>query len=58
MATELMSPALFRIAALARAEFVLLDCEHQAWSLETVGAVIVAGLGTDVVPLVRVPDAE
>jgi 2-keto-3-deoxy-L-rhamnonate aldolase RhmA len=58
MATELTSPALFRIAALAGAEFVLLDCEHPSWSLETVGAVIAAGLGTDVVPLVRVPDAE
>lgn len=57
MATELMTPALFRIAALAGAEFVLLDLEHPAWSLETVRSVIAGGLGTEVVPFVRVPDA-
>ncbi len=58
MVQELMTPALFRIAAAAGAEFVLLDQEHPAWSLETVRGVIAAGRGTDVVPFVRVPDAE
>jgi 2-dehydro-3-deoxyglucarate aldolase/4-hydroxy-2-oxoheptanedioate aldolase len=57
MVTELMSPALFRLAALAGAEFVFLDQEHPAWSLETIRAVIAAGHGTDVVSIVRVPDA-
>jgi 2-dehydro-3-deoxyglucarate aldolase/4-hydroxy-2-oxoheptanedioate aldolase len=58
MVMELTGPALFRIAGLAGAEFVLLDLEHPSWSLETVRGVIAAGFGTEVIPIVRVPDAE
>jgi 2-dehydro-3-deoxyglucarate aldolase/4-hydroxy-2-oxoheptanedioate aldolase len=58
MVWEVMTPALFRIAEAAGAEFVLLDREHPAWSLERVRDVIAAGHGTSVVPFVRVPDAD
>jgi 2-keto-3-deoxy-L-rhamnonate aldolase RhmA len=58
MVWELMTPAVFRIAEAAGAEFVLLDQEHPAWSLERVRDVIAAGRASDVVPFVRVPDAE
>ncbi len=58
MVWELMTPSTFRIAEAAGAEFVLLDQEHPPWSLERVRDVIAAGRSTDVVPFVRVPDAE
>jgi len=58
MAQEFMTPALLPLARSAGAEFVLLDLEHPAWSLETLRSVIAAGAATDVVPIVRVPDAE
>lgn len=58
MVWELMTPAVFPIAAAAGAEFVLLDQEHPAWSLERVRDVIAAGRGSDVVPFVRIPEAE
>jgi 2-keto-3-deoxy-L-rhamnonate aldolase RhmA len=58
MVQELMTPSLFRIAQLAGAEFVFLDLEHTAWSLETLRSVIAGGLGTDLDSIVRVPDAE
>jgi 2-keto-3-deoxy-L-rhamnonate aldolase RhmA len=58
MAWELMTPALFPIAAAAGAEFVLLDQEHPAWGLERIRDVIAAGRATGVAPFVRVPDAE
>jgi 2-keto-3-deoxy-L-rhamnonate aldolase RhmA len=58
MVWELMTPAVFPIAQSAGAEFVLLDQEHPAWSLERVRDVIAAGRGSSVVPFVRIPDAE
>jgi 2-keto-3-deoxy-L-rhamnonate aldolase RhmA len=58
MVAEMLTPALFRIAAAAEAEFLLLDREHGAWSLETVRSAIGSGLATNVVPIVRVPDAQ
>lgn len=58
MVWELMSPALFSIAAAAGADFVLLDREHPAWTLERVRDVIAAGRASDVVPLVRIPDGQ
>jgi 2-keto-3-deoxy-L-rhamnonate aldolase RhmA len=58
MVQEFMTPALLPLARSAGAEFVLLDLEHPAWSLETLRSVIAAGTATDVVPIVRVPDAE
>ena len=57
MVTEFATPAILRIAASGGAEFVLLDCEHPAWSLERMRGVIAAG-PPGVVPWVRVPDAE
>ena len=58
MAWEMMTPAVFRIAEAAGAEFVLLDQEHPPWGLERVRDVVAAGRGTGVVPLVRVADAQ
>jgi 2-dehydro-3-deoxyglucarate aldolase/4-hydroxy-2-oxoheptanedioate aldolase len=58
MVWELMTPAVFRIAEAAGADFVLLDQEHPPWGLERVRDVIATGRGCDVVPFVRVPDAE
>jgi 2-keto-3-deoxy-L-rhamnonate aldolase RhmA len=58
MAREFMTPALMPLVASAGAEFLLLDLEHAAWSLETLRAVLGAGAGTNVVPIVRVPDAH
>jgi 2-keto-3-deoxy-L-rhamnonate aldolase RhmA len=58
MVQEFMTPAIMPLARSAGAEFVLLDLEHPAWSLETLRAVIAAGAATDAVPIVRVPDAE
>jgi len=58
MVWELMTPAVFRIAEGAGAEFVLFDQEHPPWSLERIRDLIAAGRAGDVVPFVRVPDAE
>jgi 2-keto-3-deoxy-L-rhamnonate aldolase RhmA len=58
MVQELMTPAVFGIAQAAGAEFVLLDQEHPAWGLERVREVIAAGRASEVVPFVRIPDAE
>jgi 2-keto-3-deoxy-L-rhamnonate aldolase RhmA len=58
MVWELMTPAVFRIAEIAGAEFVLLDQEHPPWGLERVRDVIAAGRGSEVVPFVRVADAQ
>jgi 2-keto-3-deoxy-L-rhamnonate aldolase RhmA len=57
MAREFMTPALMPIVAAAGGEFVLLDMEHTPWSLETLRGVVAAGVGTEVAPLIRVPDA-
>src|SRR5205823_11113005 len=57
MVWELMTPAVFRIAEAAGAEFVLFDQEHPPWSLERIRDLIAAGRAGDVVPFVRVPDA-
>ena len=57
MVWELLTPAVFRLAESAGAEFVLLDREHPSWSLERIREVIAAGRYTSVVPLCRVPDA-
>jgi len=58
MGRGVVTPALFRVAELAGADFLFLDLEHPAWSLETLRSVIAAGLGTNVVSFVRVPDAQ
>lgn len=58
MVWEMMTPALFPIAARAGADFVFLDLEHPSWTLERVRDVIAAGRWTAPVPIVRVPDAE
>jgi 2-keto-3-deoxy-L-rhamnonate aldolase RhmA len=58
MVWELMTPAIFPIAEAAGAEFVLFDQEHPPWGLERVRDVIAVGRRSDVVPFLRVPDAE
>lgn len=58
MVMDFPTSSTLKIAASAGAEFVLLDLEHPAWSLETMRSVIAAGAATAVVPFVRVPDAE
>jgi 2-dehydro-3-deoxyglucarate aldolase/4-hydroxy-2-oxoheptanedioate aldolase len=54
MVFEFGTPGLVRILAMAGADFVLLDQEHNGWGVEQLKPVIAVARGTDVVPLVRV----
>jgi 2-keto-3-deoxy-L-rhamnonate aldolase RhmA len=58
MVFEFRTPGIARIAAAARAEFVIFDLEHTGWSEETVGMLIATARGADVVPMVRVPATQ
>jgi 2-keto-3-deoxy-L-rhamnonate aldolase RhmA len=47
-----------RIFALAGFDFVFIDTEHTAFTLETVADMIASARRADIVPIVRVPQAE
>ena len=58
MAAEFRSPEVGRTLAAAGFDFLLIDNEHSAYSLETVNDMIRAAKPTGIVPIVRVPEAE
>ncbi len=51
-------PDISRIYARAGFDFVFIDMEHTAFSLETVADMVQAARGSGIVPIVRVPQAE
>jgi 2-dehydro-3-deoxyglucarate aldolase/4-hydroxy-2-oxoheptanedioate aldolase len=55
MIFEMATPGVGRLAASAGADFVLLDLEHTAWSIDRVAPALSAMRADDVTPLVRVP---
>ncbi len=56
--SRLRAPDVARIYAVAGFDFVFIDMEHTCFSLETVADMIQAARQADIVPLVRVPQAE
>lgn len=56
--SRLRGPEIPRILARAGFQFVFIDMEHSAFSMETVADLIRAGRDNDIVPIVRVPQAE
>ena len=58
MTTEFRNPEVARVLAAAGFDFLLIDNEHSAYSLETVNDMIRAAKPTGLVPIVRVPEAE
>ena len=54
MVFEFGTPNLVRLLAMAGADFVLFDQEHNGWGVEQLKPLIASARGTDVVPLVRV----
>jgi 2-keto-3-deoxy-L-rhamnonate aldolase RhmA len=57
MVSEFATTGIARLAAAAGADFVLLDLEHTAYSLEHMRSVVAAARSSDITVLVRVPDA-
>ena len=57
-AVEFATPGLMQIAAVAGAEFLILDMEHSALDIETVKQQMAYARGLDIVPIVRVPAAQ
>ena len=58
MLQELRSPAVIQLVANAGYDFVFIDMEHGAYNMETVADLIKVARLANLVPLVRVPDAE
>jgi 2-dehydro-3-deoxyglucarate aldolase/4-hydroxy-2-oxoheptanedioate aldolase len=58
MVSEFATPGIARLAAQAGAEFVLFDLEHTGYGIERMRWVLAAARAADVVPFLRVPDAE
>jgi hydroxycarboxylate dehydrogenase B len=56
--SRLRSPEVPRLYAAAGFDFVFIDMEHSAFSLETVADLVQGARMADIVPLVRVPQAE
>ncbi len=56
MVTEMRSPAIALLFAHAGFDFMFIDMEHGAYSIETVADIIKVARLADIVPLVRVPD--
>jgi 2-keto-3-deoxy-L-rhamnonate aldolase RhmA len=57
MVGEFATTGIARLAAAAGADFVLLDLEHTAYSLEHMRVVVAAARSSEITVLVRVPDA-
>ena len=55
---RLRSPEVARLYAHAGFDFVFIDMEHSAFSLETVADMISAARAASIVPIVRIPQAE
>ncbi len=58
MVTEFATPGIARLAAGAGADFVLFDLEHTGYDYERMRNVLAAAEASDVVPFLRVPDAD
>ena len=58
MVTEFATPGVARLAAGAGSEFVLFDLEHTGYDYERLRNVLAAAEAVDVVPFLRVPDAD
>jgi 2-keto-3-deoxy-L-rhamnonate aldolase RhmA len=58
MVTEFATSGVSRLAARAGAEFVLFDLEHTGYGIERMRETLAASMSVDVVPFLRVPDAE
>jgi 2-keto-3-deoxy-L-rhamnonate aldolase RhmA len=58
MVTEFATTGVARLAARAGAEFVLFDLEHTGYGIERMRETLAATAAADVVPFLRVPDAE
>jgi 2-keto-3-deoxy-L-rhamnonate aldolase RhmA len=56
--SRLRSPDIARIYAKAGFDFVFIDMEHSAYSMETVADMITAARSGGIVPIVRVPQAD
>jgi 2-keto-3-deoxy-L-rhamnonate aldolase RhmA len=56
--SRLRSPEVARLYAQAGFDFVFIDMEHSAFSLETVADMIAAARAASIVPIVRIPQAE
>jgi 2-keto-3-deoxy-L-rhamnonate aldolase RhmA len=56
--SRLRSPDIARLYALAGFDFVFIDMEHSAYSMETVTDMIAAARTGGIVPIVRVPQAD
>lgn len=58
MITEMRSPSIILLMAQVGFDFVFIDMEHTEYNLETVADMLKLARRTNLVPLVRVPDAE
>jgi hypothetical protein len=58
MVTDFSSPAIALLLADAGFDFFFIDMEHGVYDLETVATIIRVARLANIVPLVRVPDAE
>jgi 2-keto-3-deoxy-L-rhamnonate aldolase RhmA len=57
-AMEFYTPGLARILANAGAEFVILDCEHSGWSVESLRLQVALAHGAGLVPIVNTPAGD
>jgi len=51
------TPGVVELAAIARLDFVVLDCEHGFFSIESVASAVLAADGARSAPIVRSPTA-
>ncbi len=58
MVTEFATPGIARLASGAGAEFILFDLEHTGYDYERMRNVLAAAEARNVVPFLRVPDAD
>ncbi len=58
MITSMRNPAVMPIMAEAGFDFVVLDCEHGSFSYETAEDMILAGRGSGLAPIVRIPEVR
>jgi len=56
--TQLRSTHVPRLFALAGFDFIFIDMEHSAFTMETVAEMILTARSVDIAPIVRVPNAE
>src|SRR5258708_12096370 len=56
--SRLRSPEITGVYAAAGFDFIFIDMEHAAFGLETVGDIIAMARIAEIVPIVRVPQAE